>query len=186
MTARAKKRPLYRRVWVRIRNSRPRRWRRGWQRIPTLREDFVRHARWALSIEPTFHYRQSRPIDVNAIRDRDHVIVTDCSGSGVMLCKAAGLPDPSGGKFDGGRTHPTYTGTIRSHLPRRSRVGDCLPGDPIVYGGGTGAHVVWVIEPGADPLVWSHGQENGPRLYRHSQQVAAHGSTFTCHDVTKG
>ena len=58
-----------------------------------------------------------------------------------------------------------------------------LPGDLIVYGRGSGAHVVVVYSGGKtmNPTVFSHGQESGPRLYKHSVQVRVHGGTFTCH-----
>ena len=56
------------------------------------------------------------------------------------------------------------------------------PGDLIVYGHGTGHHVVVIVEAGTDPLVASHGSERGPNLVRHSDetrwQIKTPGVTF--------
>ena len=147
--------------------------------VERKRDASLAHMRWALSREPHIHYRQARPFRVLAILKRDATITTDCSGSSTMVDRAAGWRDPNGLGFNG----YGYTGTMRSHTPRKS-LANCKVGDFIVYGGGTGAHVVKVFKPHpTNPVVFSHGQESGPRLYTHAQQVAAHGRTFTCHDI---
>lgn len=171
-------RARWRRVWIRVKGSRPRRWRRGWKRVPTWREQIVVEMRWALRHEGEIHYRQTRPFNVDAIRDHALPLTTDCSGSATMLYRAAGQPDPNGRGYDG----TGFTGTLRAHVPERHGVASCLPGDLIVYGPGSGSHVVLVLEAGPDPLVWSHGQEAGPLTTRHSTQLQVHGSTFTCHN----
>lgn len=136
---------------------------------------------WALNHEPGIRYRQWRPIPYARWGRHALPIHTDCSGSSACIAKVAGLPDINGRRYDGSG----YTGTVRGHLPKRAKVSDCKVGDPIVYGSGTGAHMVLVYSPGPDPLCFSHGQENGPRLYRHSMYLRMHG-VFTCHDVTGG
>ncbi len=143
---------------------------------PTWRERLVMHANWALEHEGAIHYQQARPFNPRDILNRKLPLTGDCSSTATMLYRAAGAPDPNGLGYNG----TGYTGTLRSHLPRK-RLEALKPGDLIVYGSGTGKHVVVVMRPGPDPVVWSHGQESGPRLYRHSVQVAAHGRTFTCH-----
>lgn len=170
--------PRFHRVWVGIKNSRPQRWRRGWKKNPTWREVAVTYMRWALTHEPGIHYAQIRPFDPRAFLNRALPIKTDCSGSTTMIYRAAGRPDPNGNAYDG----TGYTGTLRAHTPKRRSLKACQAGDFIVYGSGTGEHVVVVIEPGKDPLVFSHGQEAGPITTRHSVQVAVHGSRFTCHN----
>lgn len=137
--------------------------------------------RWGLAVTERIHYEQRRPFDPHAISKKALPIVTDCSGSTTMLYNAAGRPDPNGRDYDG----TGWTGTLRAHTPRRRTVRGCRPGDFIVYGDGDGVHVVVVLEAGRDPLVWSHGQEAGPLVNRHSQQVAYHGRTFTCHNGDK-
>jgi len=144
------------------------------------RDEIVAEARSALAFEKAIHYRQSRPFPVMAFERDDYPIWTDCSGSLTMLYRAAGFKDPNGRDYDG----LGYTGTLRTASPL-VLFSKLQPGDFIVYGRGTGTHVVMVMQGGDDPIVWSHGQENGPRLYRHSVQVAAHGSYFTCHGPRK-
>ena len=135
--------------------------------------------RWALEHEPSIHYLQSRPFDVDAFKKRKVPMSADCSATTTMIYRDAGRPDPNGNDYDG----TGYTGTLRAHTPEADGGVDSLKvGDFIVYGPGSGAHVVVVYEPGADPLTWSHGQEAGPILVRHSVEVAVHGSYFTIHD----
>lgn len=150
------------------------------RRIAKARAEIVAVARWATSHEPAIHYRQARPYPVLSFLRRRLPLWVDCSSTASMLWRAAGLPDPNGRKWDG----YGYTGTIRATVPQTS-LAAARPGDLIVYGGGTGAHMVVVMQAGSDPIVWSHGQESGPRLYRHSVQVAVHGRTFTVHDLDR-
>lgn len=180
-------------LWLKRRAVRLR-WKIIVKRIPpsagqieaTRRAKLIAAARWALTIEARFHYAQIRPFNVNAIRDRKSSITTDCSGSTVMLYKAAGFPDPTGNGYDGGRSRPTYTGTLRSASPRKS-LASAKAGDFIVHGRGNGVHVTVIVVPHpTNPLVFSHGQESGPRLYRLSVQLATHGSYFTVHGPRKG
>lgn len=170
------KQPKYKRVWVRIKNARPRRWKRGWKKLPTWRQQIKDAMDWALANEPQIHYLQQRPFNPNAIRDRKLPLSADCSATTTMLYRAAGMPDPNGRDYDGSG----YTGTLRKSGTQVALT-DCRPGDYIVYGKGSGVHVVVVYEAGADPIVWSHGQERGPFLVRHSVEVAVHGDYFTCH-----
>lgn len=144
------------------------------------RDTIVAAARWALAHEPSIHYLQSRPFAPLAIARRVLPLWADCSATSTMLWRAAGLPDPNGRRYDG----YGYTGTIRSHVPQ-IKLSQARPGDLIVYGPGTGAHMVVVMQGGSDPIVWSHGQESGPRLYRHSVQIATHGRTYTVHDLDR-
>jgi hypothetical protein len=174
------KEPKYKRVWVRIKHSHPKRWRRGWKKLPTWRVRIVEAMDWGLANEPQIHYLQERPFNPNAIRDRKLPLSADCSATTTQLYRAAGRPDPNGRDYDGSG----YTGTLRLATPS-TRLEDVKPGDFIIYGRGSGVHVVVVYKAGKDPLVWSHGQERGPFLIRHSEEIAAHGPIFTCHDGDK-
>lgn len=174
----------FRRVWVGIRPSKPQRWKRGWKRNPprpTWRDTAVKTMRWALEHEAEIHYLQQRPFKPTAFVVQRLPIFADCSATTTMIYRAAHRPDPNGKNYSGNG----YTGTLRAHTPRRRTVRSCKPGDFIVYGPGTGAHVVVVLEAGADPLVWSHGQEAGPLVTRHSVQVGVHGTYFTAHNGDK-
>lgn len=170
--------------WRGVRAIRRRARRGGWRKdlvvrrvAPTWRARMLEAMKWALAHEGAIHYQQSRPFPVNAIRDRHLPIYTDCSGSTTMLYRAAGVKDPNGNEYDG----TGYTGTLRANTPR-TPLAELRVGDFIVHGPGAGSHVVVVFQPHpTDPLCFSHGQESGPRLYRHSVQTQAHGGYFTCH-----
>lgn len=169
--------PTYHRVWIKIRRSKPTRWRRGWKRNPTWREQIRLDMKWAVKNTAQIHYKQVRPFAPDAIRYRKLPITTDCSGSTTMLYRAAGLPDPNGAKYNG----TGYTGTLREHLPKIT-LADAGVGDLIIYGRGSGVHVVVIDVPHpTNPVVFSHGQESGPFYISHAREVAAHGSVFTVH-----
>lgn len=136
--------------------------------------------RWALANAEGIHYVQRRPMQ-SSKRFKKHQldISCDCSESSTALNYAVGGPDPNGLGFNGSG----FTGTIRQHAPLKNfnQIADC---DFIVYGGGSGRHVVRVYDATDrhDPLVFSHGQESGPKLYRHSTELAVHDNVFTVHD----
>ncbi len=81
----------------------------------------------------------------------------DCSQSVTLIAHVAGAKDPNGQNYasDG------YTGTLLSGSQTVPR-GQAQPGDLVVFGPGTGHHVCMVLQTGADPLLFSHGQENDP------------------------
>lgn len=173
------KRPAFKRVRLLIGRGKPKRYRVkwGWRKLPTWRDDIKREMDWMLAHEHDVHYKQERPFSPRKVYDKSLPISTDCSGSTTMLYYAAGMPDPNRRQYDG----TGYTGTLRAATPRK-KLAELEPGDFIVYGSGNGVHVVvvYAAHP-TDPLCFSHGQERGPLLVRHSAEVAAHGATFTCH-----
>jgi len=134
----------------------------------TVRHKIVDFAKWACrsGVEPFWHYQQIRPIPLHLARTRKLPVRTDCSGFATMCCYAAGAPDPNGLAYDGAG----YTGTLLKHLKHIEQA-HAQPGDLIVYGSGTGHHVVVIVEAGADPLVASHGSERGPNIVRHSDEL---------------
>jgi hypothetical protein len=134
----------------------------------SLRDSIVAHARWGVANESQIHYKQSRPIDG---LDEVHKLplFTDCSGFVTDCYKWAGAPDPNGQGYNGAG----FTGTLLTHLPHID-VHDAIPGDLVVFGPGTGEHVVVIVEGGASPVVVSHGQEAGPLLISLAQEANAH------------
>lgn len=138
--------------------------------LSRIRSAVVAYARWACSssVEPFWHYRQSRPIPLAQGKARKLPITTDCSGFATICAYQAGAPDPNGLKYNG----QGYTGTLLQHL-KHTTLAAAQPGDLIVYGAaaGRGHHVVVIVEAGPDPLVASHGTERGPLLLRHSQEL---------------
>lgn len=102
-------------------------------------------------------------------------LTIDCSQTVTLIAHVAGAKDPNGAGYraDG------FTGTLlRGCLP--ISLGQARAGDLCVYGPGTGHHVVMVMQPGGDPLMFSHGQENDPIAIRHSveSRFQPHGSRF--------
>ncbi len=182
-----KKRPLFRRVWIGIKRTRPKRYKRGWQRIPrnNWRKKIKRAMNWGLLNTRAIHYLQERPFEPSAIAERRLPLSIDCSASTAQLYKDAGRPDPNGNDYSGyGNTE-----TLRSFTPLRKSVSAARVGDFIVYGPDGRPdlqHVVVVYERrGNNPVVWSHGQEAGPLLNDHTTQLRAHGSHFTVHNGGK-
>lgn len=121
----------------------------------------VNDAHWAVRNSWQIHYAQVRPFPRYG---RRHLPMTlDCSAFVTTLARWAGVPDPNGASYNG----TGFTGTLLTHLrhtsKRRTRRGDL-----VVFGGGTGEHVVMLVQGGMfrrDPLIVSHGAENEPQIY---------------------
>jgi hypothetical protein len=132
-----------------------------------LRSAIVAVARWGIAHAGAIHYEELRPID-GLHRVRQLPLRTDCSGF-VTLCYAwAGAPDPNGLGFSG----QGYTGTLLQHLQPVPLDG-VQPGDVVVWGPPPGIHAALVLEPGADPLLCSHGREAGPLELAFSAETRA-------------
>lgn len=143
------------------------------------RERVIAWCSWALRHEPQIHYEQHRPMRLDDAVAMRLPLRLDCSESTTAAYKYAGAPDPNGRDYDGiGNTQ-----TMRSHL-RHIGIDEAQIGDPIIYGTSelSTQHVCIVWTPGPDPLVFSHGQEAGPMLMRHSVEVRAHHGVCTAHD----
>jgi hypothetical protein len=116
-----------------------------------------------------------RTMTINGIATRGDLervlgtgLTVDCSQAVTLIAHVAGARDPNGNRFaaDG------YTGTLLggcAHIAREwAKCGDLR-----VFGGGTGHHVAMVMTPGADPLLFSHGAENGPVAILESRELLA-------------
>jgi hypothetical protein len=90
----------------------------------------------------------------------------DCSQAMTLIAHVAGAKDPNGRDYreDG------FTGTLVDGCRPITRA-QARPGDMRIFGRGTGIHVAMVLAPGADPLLFSHGQEKGPLLIRESVEA---------------
>jgi Putative peptidoglycan binding domain len=132
----------------------------------TWRIKIVANARWGIANEPQIHYEQLRPID--GLRDpRKLPLHTDCSGFATLCYAWAGAPDPNGLDYSG----QGWTGTLLEHM-KPVPAGGLQPGDLVVFGPPPGHHVALVLEPGTDPLLCSHGEEQGPLRIRFSVESA--------------
>lgn len=141
---------------------------RGKHQENEIRDGIVDYAIWGTKNEPAIHYAQIRPYPSNP---RQLPQYSDCSGFATNAVKDAGGDDPNGDGFSG----YGFTGTLYNHCPKVAKA-DAKPGDLLEHGGYPGSHVNVLIEKGskADPMVVSHGQESGPRLYPTSVEIAAH------------
>ena len=92
-------------------------------------------------------------------------LATDCSGFATLCYFLAGAPDPNGLDYSG----RGYTGTLLRNLPRVPH-GGVQPGDLVVWGRYPGRHCAVVLEAGEDPLLASHGSEQGPVEIRFSDE----------------
>jgi hypothetical protein len=116
---------------------------------------------------PRIHYpaHDVRTMTIHAIatlaeleaKIASNTLTIDCSQAVTLIAHVAGAKDPNGGNWasDG------FTGTLLKGCQPISRA-QAKPGDLRVFGGGTGHHVCMVMQPGSDPLLFSHGQENDP------------------------
>jgi hypothetical protein len=124
----------------------------------TIRQKIVQHAEWGIVHASQIHYTQDARRD-DFLRAKPHdklPIWTDCSGFATFCYLLAGAPDPNGL----GYRSVGYTGTLLTH---GKQVSTPLPGDLIVYGPGTGHHVVIYLKTWHGAwIVASHGDEHGP------------------------
>lgn len=122
-----------------------------------LRDKIVGFARWGIANEPQIHYQELRPMD-GLDQPKKLPLRTDCSGFTTLCYKWAGAPDPNGLNFNGSG----YTGTMLQH-GRQIAQSAARPADLVVWGPPPGHHVALVLETGTDPLLCSHGSEDGPK-----------------------
>jgi hypothetical protein len=91
---------------------------------------------------------------------------TDCSGIGILFAKWGKAPDPSGYGFSGaGNTTSFY-----NHCKHITKA-ELKPGDIVQF---DDEHATYVLEPGSDPLLFSHGMEAGPIAIRQSAETRYH------------
>ncbi len=129
--------------------------------------------------EPHIHYLQRRPMRlpfapwsfVKHTLYSGGSIYSDCSEMVTALYRWAGLKDPNGTNYSGyGSTY-----TMAAHLPHYYNPRLALPGALVHFVNPDHVSVVYEASPvKGDPLLFSHGSEHGPRLYRMSQERQWH------------
>lgn len=153
------------------------------QHLAELMDLLVQH-------EPRVHYRQARPMLTRSIRTEKQLrdaltgkagVTMDCSESVTLLCRLAGLADPSGLGYNG----TGYTGTMLDHLTHYSEPYNANVGALVVFGPRDGEHVCMVRTVGDDPILFSHGQESGPAYVRFSVERAYHRAPARFLSITK-
>ena len=146
--------------------------------MATVRQKIVAAARWGIANEPRIHYGEIRPVPLG----RALPLTTDCSGFVTLCFHLAGAPDPNGLGYSG----QGWTGTLLQHLDE-IEAGSARRGDVVVWGAYPGRHCAIVLEPGADPLLASHGQERGPIAIRYIDECRFQPARVTWLDaLTRG
>lgn len=122
--------------------------------VMRIRNRLVGWGYWAHAHRDQIYYAEDRPMPIHDAAG--HLpFTTDCSGIVTMFAKWSGAKDPNGSDYSGWG----YTGTLLAHL-RNIPFKDTWRGDLLVYGGGTGTHVVMLLAGGckdSNPMVASHG-----------------------------
>lgn len=101
-------------------------------------------------------------------------ITADCSEMVTELLHWVGCADPNGLHY----RYAGYTGTMLAHLPHYTNPRGAGVGALVVFGPGSGEHVSMVYEPGADPLLQSHGRPGLDR-WRLSEERTFHSPPVT-------
>ncbi len=96
----------------------------------------------------TWTYHEVRPLSVPASWRPGQKVYADCSKGVQFLCKWAGAPDPM-------------------------NMGYGVYGN-LTSGPNGDEHAAMVLEPGADPLLWSDGHQGAPNSYRLSYDRREH------------
>jgi peptidoglycan hydrolase-like protein with peptidoglycan-binding domain len=135
------------------------------------RAALIKVLRWMIAQEPSIHYTQDHGLRLAALgTPYASPLSTDCSGAVKLACAWAQVPDPNGL----GLTVPEgYTGTMLTYCKHITRAA-AVPGDFLVLGDWPGSHACVLLEPAADPLLFSHGSEKGPGTARLSDELAYH------------
>jgi hypothetical protein len=134
----------------------------------THREALIAWARWGVTHHEQFVYTEGG--------QRWHIVESppgslpqwaDCSSFVTGIARWAGCGDPNGKNYRYG-----FTGTLLEHC-NHIAAKQALPGDLIVYGPGTGHHVVTIVGnvPGDFDVV-SHGHPGTPQLILHTIMAA--------------
>lgn len=141
------------------------------------REQLQTYMGWLISKAPQIHYVAVRPMPERALTYAEAVatfrrggtIGDDCSGMVTLLCRWAGLKDPSGFGYNGFGN----SSTMFDHLKHYTSARDAKPGALVVFG--PSVHVCMVQERNGDnPWLFSHGQESGPLHISLEEESAFH------------
>ncbi len=141
--------------------------------------------------EPKVHYpphdvriRSINEIDTDAeLLAELHAgrLTIDCSQSATLLCHVAGLRDPNGQRYrqDG------FTGTQSKYLTHYTNPKNANIGAFVFFGPYPHEHVCQVRRPGANPLLFSMGQERGPIFISLAAERTFHSSPVVFGSIAK-
>jgi hypothetical protein len=143
-------------------------------------------ALWLIAENQLIDYAQVRPMlnirlyeeDLITTFGRGGHIAMDCSEAVTLVFKMAGFKDPSGQGYSGYGN----TDTMLATLPHYSNAHNAHTGALVIYQ--NPAHVSMVIEAGADPVLFSHGSQDGPLRVALSEESTWHSGTVTFLDIS--
>lgn len=123
------------------------------------RKRIVNAANWLVDHRADCRYSEASDRLYSLHRPYQTPFVSDCSSGVTCLYCWSNAPDPNQLGYRGG-----FTGTLiaAGHPVTRA---EARSADIAILGPGTGWHAVLVIRGGADPLVWSMGEQGDPHLY---------------------
>lgn len=131
---------------------------------PSQRTVLIRLMHETASGHLDWQYRELRPLSLPALGPHGQVpyrVTADCSWGVKLLCKWAGLPDPTDRKYDG------YGNSVSIfHALPHIALAKAKAGDILLFGPEGEWHATMILEPGPDPLLWSMGHQGAPNLYR--------------------
>jgi hypothetical protein len=135
---------------------------------PDIRANLKKLMTQTLADAANWRYLAFRPESVPATWEKEQHVIADCSKGCQFLARWAGAPDPMDPQ------HNTFADwgnsqTIWSHLQHADHAHDLEVGDIVTFGRNGDKHAAMVLEPGRDPLLWSHGHQGAPNSYRLSQ-----------------
>lgn len=144
----------------------------------TRRTEIVRACLWTVAHNKDATYTKGANRLYSLTRPYSVPFLSDCSAGVTDMFRWANCPDPNDNEYHG----DPYTGTLITHgKPIAAK--KVRSGDVGIFGPGTGWHAVLVTQGGADPLVWSMGEQGDPKIYRASvveQAVAYVNHVATC------
>jgi hypothetical protein len=133
--------------------------------VSSARARICNAANWLVAHRLECTYAEKPPaLRVSCVHKPYEVpFVSDCSSGVTDLFSWGGANDPNGFDFGG----DPYTGTLvaRGKLIAAHRARSA---DVAIFGPYTGWHAGLVLQGGADPLIWSMGEQGDPRIYRAS------------------
>jgi lysozyme family protein len=137
-----------------------------------IRKRIVQWALWGCQNTGQIAYSQNGNVRLAQLgKNASLPLATDCSGFATLCYAWAGAPNPNAaGAYDA--RAPAYTGSMLGRM-RKIPKGAAQAGDLVIWlPPAQGQHVCVVVQPGADPLLVSHGDDSGPKKLRFSAEDA--------------
>lgn len=130
--------------------------------MPDARDKLATLMKETIADRVHWTYDAVRPLRVLDRWYKGEHVEADCSFGVKLLCKWAGVPDPTGRGYD----EYGNSQSLWAHLQHLDGPGSLLVGDIVTFGVDGDEHAAMVLERGSDPLLWSFGHQGAPNTYR--------------------